>query len=471
MSAATPPLERCAACDAPLAEDQRFCLTCGERCAADELHLGSAGIPSGVVLADSRTKYATSAASLPAGRRHLPSMLVTLRRRPLVRSAAATAIVVLTLGIAIGATIGPATVGRSAAAQGPLLVVSAPAAAPAAGGAAGSADAVDTSSGDSSSPPDEAAALPDAASSSSSAVDVPTESVPAATPTPGDQPADDGATDQPADTPPPGSTQLAGTVLAADADRFVLSDRDGALLEVHASGCGVQPGDDLHLRARQLANGTWSADRVRVVPRPAERLAVIGTVTWVDPAGGRYALGARGVTLLVTLPQPVAGTPAPPPVPAVGEHVQVAFEPPVAGQPGDAPAPLVERSRMALPADPSASVPPPPLELRGRVAAVDPQARTLALALDSADPATTVPLTIPPAIQPSTVLPAQDVAVTSTWTAQAGYALTGVSADGDASAADDASTFQGDQASADLNGEAGTTVTTCRLLLRSQTVS
>jgi hypothetical protein len=420
-----------------------------------------------------------------------------LHRRPRVRATAATAIVVLTMGIAIGATIAPATVGQSAAGQAPLLVVSAPRAAPAAGGdAAETVDAGAGSSADAASPADAVVGLGSDAGGDESAASAPAEStdVPAGDEgteegTAGDGTGDDGtggdgtggdgmggdgtgrdgtgegtgddgAAGQPAAAPPPGSLALAGVVLAADANRFTLAGRDGALREIHASGCGVQPGDDLHLRARQLANGTWSADRVRRLPRPARRLAAVGVVSWVDAANGRYVLGARGTTLLVTIPAPAA--------PALGERVRVAFEAPAERQAGGSPAVLVERRRTTLPlaADPAAA-PAPPLELRGRVAAVDPQARTLALALDPADPATTtLTLTLPSAIQPATIHAAQDVAVTATPDPAGGYALTGISPDDDASAADDPSAIQGDQVPSNgSTGDAGsTTVSTCTLL-------
>jgi hypothetical protein len=98
---------------------------------------------------------------------------------------------------------------------------------------------------------------------------------------------------------------------------------------------------------------------------------------------------------------------------------------------------------------------------RGRVATVDGNARTLALDLGA--PGATVMLTLPRTIEPRGIFPAQDVAVTATY-ALAGYALTGISADGDASAADDPSAIQGDQAPAAQLQDAGVTLTSCTLL-------
>jgi len=431
--------ETCAACDAPLAEDQRFCLACGLRCAPDELRL--AVLPLAVVPPTSTGRF------------------VLLPRRPIVRSAAITAVVVLTMGVAIGAAIGPAAVGQTAAAQPSVVVVGAPAVVPDGADAEEEVEA-DALASDESSPAEEITDLP--------AESVPDEppvaaSVPPSNAEPvNDETPTDESEQATQDTPPPGSGPLAGFVVATAADRFTLVDREGALRELHASGCDLHVGDDLHLRAWQLTNGTWAADRIRRLPKPATRYVVVGTVTWVDPAGGRYALGARGTTLIVTAPAPAPPAPA---LPLVGERVRVALELPAAPETGVQSAPVVERRRTTLPIDPDSTTPPLPLELRGRVATVDPQVHTFALELDPDDPATTVTLAIPEGIEPAAILPAQDAAVTATPAAD-GYLLTGISNDSDAGAAGDASMIQGDQATAAAprSDAAATTTTTCTLL-------
>jgi len=449
----------CAACDAPLADDQRFCLACGLRCAPDELRL--AALPL------------TAVPGMPP-----VAPVAALARRPVIRSAAITAVVVLTMGVAIGAALGPATVGQTAAAQAPLLIVSAP---PPASDEPSDEDAppdVAASAG-TATPADEVVTLDDTstppateAPPEDTAVVTPADPAPAAEEPPADDPA---AEEEPPSVPPPDARKLPGVVLAADADRFTLAGRDGALLAVHAPGCGVAAGDDLHLRAWQLANGTWATDRVRRLPTPPSRLAAVGTVSWVDPAGGRYALGARGATLVVALPalppspppDPATTTvpPASPPpaLPALGEQVRVAFELP--SPDGASVAQLVERARTTPPSAADPSVPPAPLELRGRVDAVDPQARTLALTLVAGDPTTTVTTTVSEPIDLAGVFAGQDVAVTAT-RAETGYALTGLSADGDASAADDPTAIWGDQAAvaAPTGDRRGTASTTCELL-------
>ncbi|HET6448749.1 MAG TPA: hypothetical protein VFG31_06525, partial [Conexibacter sp.] len=329
----------------------------------------------------------------------------------------------------------------------------------------------------------------------------PADEAPASDGPAGEDPGDAGAT--PPAAAPPGSEALAGVVVmgAADGEGFVLATRDGGLLHVHASGCGVMLGDDLHLRARSLANGTWSADRVRRVAT-ADVARVAGTVVWTDPATGRYALGARGTTVFVTVPQPASPAPAAPGAgvtpPAANQAAPAADGiPPAVGQTAPAAAPpatapavpalgarvlvrltleaahdgqqarLVEQVRRDAPppADPAASA--PPLELTGSVQSVDVQQRTLVLALDpDAQPPLTVALSVPPQLDLARLLPAQRVAVTATATPDGTLALSGVSPDGDALAADDATALQGDQAPSEpSSGDApATTVASCTSL-------
>lgn len=474
----------CAACGTPLDADQRYCLGCGLRCAPDELRL--AALPA------TTPTVAAPALGLDATGGH---------RRPFARSAAVTVAIVLAFGVGIGATIGPAAVGETAAAQRSTIVLAAASPAPAsavpapstpladdapAADADGAPDAVTTV--DLSEPVEQPAAPSD--SDPAPASDVPdTGDVPPVT-----DPPDAGDEEQPAtDVAPPGSKALAGVVVAvaADGEGFTLADRGGALLAVHASGCGVALGDDLHLRARTLANGTWAADRIRRVRGAVGTTRVAGTVAWVDPAGGRYALTARGATLLVTAAAPAdpadpavapadpaaapadpalaaaTGEPGPSPLPVVGDRLRASVE--LRPQNGDLPAELRERGRIALASpDPAAGAPAPPLELGGVVVTVDQQARSVVLALDAlTPPVATVTLSVPAALDLARLLPAQRIAATATRAPDGTYVLSGTSADGDAAVADDASTTQGDQVVAGAPGDGDppqTVPSACELL-------
>jgi hypothetical protein len=465
---------RCPACDAPLAGDERFCISCGLRLAPDELRLAALPLLAVPVVPAAPIAAAAGGAGFP---------------RPVVRSAAITAVVVLALGIAIGATIGPAAVGETAAAQRPVILVSAPAPAPA---LAATPDESSSSADDGDGVTDDVQTLADSgADTSEPATQAPAAETPASSPPPSDDGSGDGGGDNEPTTPaapPPGSQSLAGVVAAtaADGEGFVLIARDGRPLHVHASGCGVTLGDDLHLRARQLANGTWAADRVRRVASD-DTLRVAGTVVWSDPASGRYALGARGVTLFVTLPPaaappapaptdpqaPVQTTPAPAPpaptspaAPALGAQLRVRLQAVPAHD--SQPAALVEQVRHDAPPPADPSAPAPPLELAGLVQSVDPQARTLVLTLDAdVQPPLTLTLSVPPAIDLNKLLPAERIAVTAAAQADGTLALSGVSPDGDVLTADDATAFQGDQApSSPPSGDNAptTTAATCTVL-------
>ncbi|HEX7292414.1 MAG TPA: hypothetical protein VF250_14940, partial [Conexibacter sp.] len=113
------------------------------------------------------------------------------------------------------------------------------------------------------------------------------------------------------------------------------------------------------------------------------------------------------------------------------------------------------------------AAPPPPLELAGLVQSTDAQARTLVLALDpDAQPPLAVTLSAPSTIDLARLLPAQRVAVTATAAPDGTLALSGLSPDEDALAADDATAFQGDQAPGTPPSGDGTTTTagTCTAL-------
>ncbi len=383
-------LPQCAGCGAPLDADQRFCVACGLRCAPDELRL--AALPA-------------TAAAAPALGAHPAA---GTRGRPFARSAAITTVIVLTLGVAIGATIGPAAVGETVAAQRPTIVLaSAPAlAAPLSSDDSASLD--DVSATEDTSASDEPATDASATTAADTA-DPATGETPAATdPTDeGEDPADDGGghEDPVSEIVPPGSKALTGVVVETDADGqgFALAARDGRLLAIHAAGCGVASGDDLHLRAHKLANGTWAADRVRRVGDAAETARVVGVVSWVDPAGGRYALAARGATLLVTIPVPPtvdpvapavptdpvapadpARTPASEPLPAVGEHVGVRLQ--LQPQEGDVPRGAAGARAQRPPAARPGRVADPAARARRPDRSADQQAHTLVLGLDEARP-------------------------------------------------------------------------------------
>jgi phosphatidylinositol-3-phosphatase len=118
-----PPGEPCAACGAPLAADQRYCLSCGER----------RGPPRLDPLAYARGRDGEVAAAQPAPSR--AARRATGWPLPSPRVAGVATLLVLGFGIAAGAAAGPRTDATLASATRPPVIVVAPppaAAAPAA---------------------------------------------------------------------------------------------------------------------------------------------------------------------------------------------------------------------------------------------------------------------------------------------------------------------------------------------------
>ncbi len=114
-----------------------------------------------------------------------------------------------------------------------------------------------------------------------------------------------------ATTPAAPTTDFTGTVVHLNeaAGSVTLAGDDGMPHVIHVPEL-PELGQFAQVAARSLANGTWSADDVASSAGSSPDVRLRGTVTALDPAGGRYVLSARGVSLLVALPAASAdGTP------------------------------------------------------------------------------------------------------------------------------------------------------------------
>ncbi len=97
---------------------------------------------------------------------------------------------------------------------------------------------------------------------------------------------------------------LTGTVvhLNPKAGSYSIATDDRRLVAIHADHL-PDPGDRLSVETRPLANGTYDEEGDRDRDGTGNTARFTGTVTYRDPASGRYTVSAAGVSLLVRGPE------------------------------------------------------------------------------------------------------------------------------------------------------------------------
>ena len=362
----------------------------------------------------------------------IPRALARLPRMsfPTPRQAAIYVATALSIGIIVGAAIGPSAPQAKQVLLGSTGTASAhggapspaPADAPAALGAPTGDVAAD-------SPP--SAPAPASAASAPAAPDA-APAVEPAVPL-GDAPLAAGPAPQAGQ--PSDESDLAGTVVHTNpaAGSYTLATAQGEMIAVHTAKL-PDPGVKVRATIRHLANGSMS--EVKRTDKGSERTAKLGgTVTYVAEDGKSYVVSVRGVSLLVTAPDFTVGE-----RPKLRSLVTlgVRLEDPPSGV---KPPVILRETTLKLEGDATG-----PVELEGKVAGVDASARTITLSADDrGDTRKDLTLTVPGAIDLGRFKRGDVLIAVADVNRQGAYTLTGSWQDGDAHRADDPANALGDQ--------------------------
>jgi hypothetical protein len=229
---------------------------------------------------------------------------------------------------------------------------------------------------------------------------------------------------------PAGAQALGGTVVHHNrhAHSFVIATRGGALRAIHARSLpGV--GRTVHVEARALRNGTFVAHRVHVGAR-RRRVRLHGTVSFADRRTGRFVLSSDGVSLLLRTRRGRGAHAANTSVPAPGTTVNVEAELPAGGTP---------TAQTVTPTGADFTI-----HVEGTVLAVDETARTITLSADDDEQSgAQLTISVPAAIDLTTIAPGQEVELLVALRSDGTYALLGIAGDDGAKQADDQGDEQG----------------------------
>jgi len=364
----------------------------------------------------------------------IPRLLARLPQLsvPTPRQAGIYVAVALSVGVIIGAAIGPGAPqakqllvgGASSSAAAGSGARSGPAPAPARAALGAPTGDVATSS------PAPAAATP--ASPAAAAATPPSPAVEPAVPL-GDAPPAAGPAPQAGQ--PNDESDLAGTVVHTNpaAGSYTLATAQGEMIAVHTAKL-PDPGVKVRATIRHLANGSMS--EVKRTDKGSERTAKLGgTVTYMAEDGKSYVVSVRGVSLLVTAPDVTAGE-----RPKLRSLVTlgVRLEDPPSGV---KPPVILRETTLKLEGDATG-----PVELEGKVGEVNDAARTITLSADDrGDTRKDLTLTVPGAIDLGRFKRGDVLIAGADITPQGAYKLTGSWQDGDLRRADDPVNAQGDQ--------------------------
>jgi hypothetical protein len=183
---------------------------------------------------------------------------------------------------------------------------------------------------------------------------------PAPTPPPAKSPAEE-------EGPEPEKEALAGIVLHVNpaAGSYTIAEPGGTLDVLHA-GKPPQPGTEVSVPVRLLANGTFAEAGARIRSGERDRATFSGIVTYVDPtpAAPSYTVSKRGASVLVHVhPDPAAAAPT---LPVLGAFAKVAVDiekpQPSASASSATPAESLPDQSTQPPAPPANEPPPAPSE-------------------------------------------------------------------------------------------------------------
>lgn len=232
---------------------------------------------------------------------------------------------------------------------------------------------------------------------------------------------------------------VSGTVVHRNSrgHSFAVATHAGSLVSIHARRSAAL-GRHVKVKARKLANGTFSALGVKVGGR-AGHLRFHGTVTFVDRRNDVVVVSSNGVSLPVHR-RSGNNAVAADALPGVGDDVVVTGTLP-AGQNE------VEADDIQ-----TTGANPGQMQIEGTVLAVDPVARTLSISADDEDQlGQSVTVVVPDSLDISLYTVGQEVELVVVKQADGSLLLQGSSEDGNANQADDQGEHQGQQC--DGNGD------------------
>jgi hypothetical protein len=299
--------ETCGECGATVAADQRYCVACGARLAehaGPEPGLGSShgGDEEQKDRPEAKAPAAAPAAKSLAARLPLPERL------PPPRTAALLAAAALGFGTFIGEALGPSLSDLATGATQILIPGDdGPTVTEGDGGATAGSVALQGPSGNVAGAPPPAPSPPPSAPLAAIATPPPPVEPPAGDPTPPRQPS---PPPNPPPEPPAGDPPIEGPVvhLNPGAGSYTVAS-EGHLVAIHARPAErsgklrlPEPGANLTVPVRELANGTFAEDGNRRVRGSREAASFSGTVTDVDSDEREYAVSARGTSALIEVP-------------------------------------------------------------------------------------------------------------------------------------------------------------------------
>ncbi len=342
------------------------------------------------------------------------------------RWAAPLAAVALGFGLFAGVAIGPGAAGTLATA--PLQVIEMPLL------AAGGGEAEEDEDGEAGEAAPIAAAPETAEPFAEESSFVPVTPLAAEAPEPaGEETPAKGPAPEEEEEAKPEAQELSGTVVHvnAAAGSYTVAQEGGVMSAVHA-GKPPQPGTEIEVPIRSLANGTLAEAGTRRRTGVKKRATLAGIVTYVsaDPALPAYTVSNRGTSLLVHVaPDPSGAAPA---LPALGAYLNVTA--------GLDPAGLLWQQQQS-----GGGAPFTHADFEGALSAVEAEtAHLLVSADDIGESAADLTFSVPPDLDTSALVLGDSVLLSADIGADGALTLTGLASDEHLKGAEDEKATQGD---------------------------